>query len=232
MDRLTFAAERTGAVNTVIGNAGHLVGDNTDLYGFAEALRRFGAVRRRRGRPSWCWAPAAPLARSYTPCSTAGRAASRWPTEPSTRGHELIRGHPAARRNASGQRLRPRRRPPAHRDLAAAQLLVNTTSVGMAGGPAPAETCPVSRRMAARQPLRLRHRLPPRLDAAAGRRASAAAPSHPRRPRNARHAGCRQPRTMDRPPGPGAYHAGGRPGRAGRRPTQDLRLNQWETSAT
>ena len=42
MDRLTFAAERTGAVNTVIGNAGHLVGDNTDPYGFAEALRRFG----------------------------------------------------------------------------------------------------------------------------------------------------------------------------------------------
>ena len=42
MDRLTPAAERTGAVNTVIRDGPRLLGDNTDPYGFIEALRQFG----------------------------------------------------------------------------------------------------------------------------------------------------------------------------------------------
>ncbi|MCY3925872.1 MAG: shikimate dehydrogenase, partial [bacterium] len=42
VDRRTPAAERTGAVNTVIRDGPRLLGDNTDPYGFIQALRQFG----------------------------------------------------------------------------------------------------------------------------------------------------------------------------------------------
>jgi shikimate dehydrogenase len=38
VDELAGAAQRIGAVNTVINRDGHLVGDNTDLYGFQQSL--------------------------------------------------------------------------------------------------------------------------------------------------------------------------------------------------
>jgi shikimate dehydrogenase len=38
-DRLTDTARRVGAVNTIIPNDGELIGDNTDVYGFARSVR-------------------------------------------------------------------------------------------------------------------------------------------------------------------------------------------------
>jgi len=38
-DRLTETARRVGAVNTIIPNDGELIGDNTDVYGFARSVR-------------------------------------------------------------------------------------------------------------------------------------------------------------------------------------------------
>ena len=81
MDRLTFAAERTGAVNTVIRDGGTSLATTPTPTDSPKPCAA-SATSTPTGLPSWCWAPAAPLARSYTPCSTAGPAASRWPTEP------------------------------------------------------------------------------------------------------------------------------------------------------
>jgi shikimate dehydrogenase len=39
VDELADAARRLGAVNTVINRNGHLIGDNTDLYGFQQSLQ-------------------------------------------------------------------------------------------------------------------------------------------------------------------------------------------------
>ena len=139
MDRLTLAAERTGAVNTVIGDAGRLVGDNTDPYGFAEALRRFGHFDASGTTVVVLGAGGAARAAVLALLDGAARrivVANR--TE--ARAHELVKDlgpSDPTQIHASGltnNRLRD--------DLADAQLLVNTTSVGMAGGPAPA-TCPV-----------------------------------------------------------------------------------------
>jgi shikimate dehydrogenase len=38
VDELADVAQRLGAVNTVINRDGHLIGDNTDLYGFQQSL--------------------------------------------------------------------------------------------------------------------------------------------------------------------------------------------------
>jgi len=38
-DALTPLARRVGAVNTIVNRAGHLLGDNTDVHGFAQTLR-------------------------------------------------------------------------------------------------------------------------------------------------------------------------------------------------
>lgn len=42
LDELTPAARAIGAVNTIVVDAGHLIGENTDVYGFLEALRQGG----------------------------------------------------------------------------------------------------------------------------------------------------------------------------------------------
>ncbi len=135
MDGLTPAAERTGAVNTVIRDGTHLRGDNTDLYGFAEALRRFGGF------------DAAGAAAVVLGAGGAARAALHALLDSSAR-RVVVANRTAARAHELVQDIEPRG-PTAllaygladgrlRDDLAAAQLLVNTTSVGMAGGPAPA----------------------------------------------------------------------------------------------
>ena len=137
MDRLTPAAERTGAVNTVIRDGSRLLGDNTDPYGFAEALRQFGGFDPAGASVVVLGAGGAARAAVLALLDSGARrivVANR--TE--ARAYQLVDdlGPTAgARIDACGlteSRL--------WRDLAAAQLLVNTTSVGMAGGPAPAES--------------------------------------------------------------------------------------------
>ena len=137
MDRRTPAAQRTGAVNTVIRDGPRLLGDNTDPYGFAEALRRFGGFD--PAGASVVVLGAGGAARAAVIALLDGTArriviANRTPA----RAHELVRDLKAPdSAPIDACALTDTRLP---RDLAAAQLLVNTTSVGMAGGPAPSET--------------------------------------------------------------------------------------------
>ena len=138
MDRLTPAAERTGAVNTVVRDAGELLGDNTDLYGFAEALRRFGGFDASGADVVVLGAGGAARAAVLALLESGARrivVANRTPA----RAHDLA----ADIEPADGALIDTYGLPDDHLrgDLAAAQLLVNTTSVGMAGGPAPT-ACP------------------------------------------------------------------------------------------
>ena len=135
MDRLTPAAKRTGAVNTVIRDGARLLGDNTDPYGFIEALRRFGGFDPAGAAVVVLGAGGAARAAVHALLDAGARRialANRTPA----RAHELVRDiEPPAGASLDAYGLadaRPRQ------DVAAAQLLVNTTSVGMAGGPAPA----------------------------------------------------------------------------------------------
>ena len=139
MDRLTLAAERTGAVNTVIGDAGRLVGDNTDPYGFAEALRRFGGFDPAGAFVVVLGAGGAARA-AVLALFDSGAHRIALANRTVARAHELVQDiDPPAGASLNAYGLTDGR---LRRDLADAQLLVNTTSVGMAGGPAPA-TCPV-----------------------------------------------------------------------------------------
>ena len=140
MDRLTPAAQRTGAVNTVIRDGSNLLGDNTDPYGFIEALRQFGGFDPAGSSAVVLGAGGAARAAVLALLdSGASRiiVANRTPA----RAHELVKnlkapdGPPIDAYALTDSRL-PRLMPHA-------QLLVNTTSVGMDGGPAPTES-PVS----------------------------------------------------------------------------------------
>ena len=134
MDRLTPAAERTGAVNTVIRDGPNLLGDNTDPYGFIEALRQFGGFDPAGTSAVVLGAGGAARAAVIALLDSGARkivVANR--TE--LRAHELVKdlgpagSTPIQAYGLDDTRLR--------RDLANAQLLVNTTSVGMSGGPDP-----------------------------------------------------------------------------------------------
>ncbi len=134
VDRRTPAAQRTGAVNTVIRDGQQLLGDNTDPYGFIQALRQFGGFDPAGASVVVLGAGGAARAAVLALLdSGAGRILVANRTE--ARAHELIRAIASADNtpiHACGltdYRLRS--------DLSAAQLLVNTTSVGMSGGPAP-----------------------------------------------------------------------------------------------
>ena len=134
MDQLTPAAQRTGAVNTVIRDGPRLLGDNTDPYGFAEALRQFGGFDPDGASVVVVGAGGAARAAVLALIDCGARrivVANRTPA----RAHELVQdlqasdGAPIDSYALADTRL--------SQDLAAAQLLVNTTSVGMDGGPAP-----------------------------------------------------------------------------------------------
>ncbi len=133
VDDLAPAAARLGAVNTVSLDGGRLCGDNTDLYGFAEALRR-GGFDARGARALVLGAGGAARAALHA-LADAGAAqvviANRTPARARGLAADLAAGAAAA---AAARDLAD---PALQRDAARADLLVNTTSVGMAGGPAP-----------------------------------------------------------------------------------------------
>ena len=137
MDRLTPAAQRTGAVNTVIRDGPNLFGDNTDPYGFIEALRQFGGFDPAGTSAVVLGAGGAARAAVIALLDSGARqivVANRTPV----RAHELANNlQPPQGTPIDAYALTDTRLPQA---LSAAQLLVNTTSVGMSGGPAPAET--------------------------------------------------------------------------------------------
>ena len=135
MDRLTPAAQRTGAVNTVIRDGPRLLGDNTDPHGFIQALRQFGGFD--PAGASVVVLGAGGAARAAVIALIDSRACRILvANRTQSRAHQLANdlqasdGAPIHSCALTDTRLR--------QDLAAAQLLVNTTSVGMSGGPAPA----------------------------------------------------------------------------------------------
>ena len=138
MDRLTPAAERTGAVNTVIRDGANLRGDNTDLSGFAEALRRFGGFDADGATVVVLGAGGAARAAVHALLDSGARRVAV-ANRTADRARELVQNiEPPTGALLDAYGLADGR---LQTDLAAAQLLVNTTSVGMAGGPAPHE-CP------------------------------------------------------------------------------------------
>ena len=135
MDRLTPAAERTGAVNTVIRDGANLRGDNTDLSGFAEALRRFGGFDADGATVVVLGAGGAARAAVHALLDSGARRVAV-ANRTADRARELVQDiEPPTGALLDAYGLADGR---LQTDLAAAQLLVNTTSVGMAGGPAPA----------------------------------------------------------------------------------------------
>ena len=121
-------ATAVGAANTLWLERGTLRSTNTDVEGFIEQSRRHGvAIGTGASRPRWCWAPAAPRARSCTGCLQRDIA----------RIHVVNRSldRAVALREQFGERINPcdgRRRMGCS---PAPVLLVNTTSLGMIGHP-------------------------------------------------------------------------------------------------
>lgn len=136
-DRLTPTADRLGATNTLYTESGLLVGDNTDSGGLLDALRVYGGFAphgaaalvlgaggaARAAAFALAGAGAVRIAVANRTVERARELASRIldVTGVATHGHALS----AAELGAS---------------LDSADLLVNTTSVGMDGGPAPSES--------------------------------------------------------------------------------------------
>ena len=134
MDRLTPAARRTGAVNTVIRDGQRLLGDNTDPYGFSEALRQFGGFDPAGVSVVVLGAGGAARAAVLALLDAGARRiliANRTPA----RACELVNDIQGSDDTPIDAYALTDSRLPGR--LADAQLLVNTTSVGMSGGPDP-----------------------------------------------------------------------------------------------
>ena len=128
LDKLDPMAKRIGAVNTVVNRDGRLRGHNTDILGFAQALRRDGAFD-----PRGCHAlvlGAGGAARAIAVALIDGDAASLTVTD-----IDQERAASFLRDLASQSETALRSVPPAGEDLVAAasacQLLVNCTPIGM-----------------------------------------------------------------------------------------------------
>lgn len=136
MHELTPAARAVGAVNTIVRRGGTLVGHNTDAEGFLRALGELGQPDG-RGRAPW----PQPLTGATSLVLGAGGAARAVVQALATAGstvHVLNRNAQRAERLvadlAAGSAVRPTDLPSL---LPRTDLLVNSTSVGMAGGADP-----------------------------------------------------------------------------------------------
>lgn len=125
LDRLDPAAERAGAVNTIVNEGGRLVGYNTDITGFLEALRVDGGSDPRGARAVVLGAGGAARA-VVIALLDAGAARVRVLNRSPARAAALVaeladgRGEAAALEPDNAARL-----------LAGADLVVNCTTVGM-----------------------------------------------------------------------------------------------------
>ncbi len=133
VDRRTPAAERLGAVNTVDAAAGRLVGDNTDALGFARALTEHGAFDPAGKRAVLLGAGGAGRAVAWALCDLGVEHLTLANRRPE-RAEALAA---ALHGQALGVTFCSLEDPLLRRELCAAALLVNATSLGMAGGPAP-----------------------------------------------------------------------------------------------
>ncbi|MCY4115051.1 MAG: shikimate dehydrogenase [Chloroflexi bacterium] len=133
VDSRTAAAERLDAVNTVDARDGRLIGDNTDVEGFARALTEHGSFDPSGARAVLVGA------------GGAGRAVA-WALADLGVAHLTLANRRRDRADAlaaalGGQPLGVTSSglddPALERELRTAALLVNATSLGMAGGPDP-----------------------------------------------------------------------------------------------
>ena len=136
VDCRTPAAERLAAVNTVDARDGRLIGDNTDVEGFSRALTEHGHFDPAGGRAVLVGA------------GGAGRAVA-WALADLGVEHLTLANRRRERADALASALAGQPiavtscgldDPALHGELRAAALLVNATSLGMAGGPDPLAT--------------------------------------------------------------------------------------------
>jgi shikimate dehydrogenase len=128
VDRLTRAAHRIGAVNTVlVGPGGRLIGHNTDGFGFIESLRQ--------GAPGWQAAAGPAVLLGAGGAARAVALALLDASAPEVRLVNRTAAHAAALADHLGGRATPVAWAERAAALEGAALLVNTTSLGMAGQP-------------------------------------------------------------------------------------------------
>ena len=136
VDRRTSAAERLAAVNTVDARDGKLIGDNTDVEGFARALTEHGDFDPSGRRAVLLGAGGAGRAVAW--------ALADLGVEQLTLANRRLERAEALAESLEGQPLGIASRglddPALQRELRDAELLVNATSLGMAGGPDPLAT--------------------------------------------------------------------------------------------
>ncbi len=129
MDRLSETARRIGAVNTVVVAAdGTLAGDNTDAFGFIENLRA--------GAPHWRAEAGPAVVLGAGGAARAVAVALQDAGVPEIRIVNRTRARAEALARDLGAPLAAWPWDELARALSGARLLVNATTLGMAGGPA------------------------------------------------------------------------------------------------
>jgi len=130
LDRLTPLASAIGAVNTVINQDGYLVGDNTDGIGFVRSLREEADFDPKGSRVVLLGAGGAARAVAFA-LAQAGAARLVIANRTVARAEELAAA--VAGQGAEAVAL-PLDSPELGEELAGADLLVQTTPAGLAGG--------------------------------------------------------------------------------------------------
>ncbi len=131
-DEVTLQARRIGAVNTVVIDGDHLAGDNSDAFGFAENLRAGASDWRPEGGPAVVIGAGGAARAVIAALQDLGVPEIRLANRTEARAVDLAAA-------LAAPELAPIRVLPwAGREeaLAGAGLLVNTTTLGMAGQPA------------------------------------------------------------------------------------------------
>jgi len=130
-DALTPLARRVGAVNTIVNRGGRLLGDNTDVHGFAQTLR--AARLRLRGRHAVVIGAGGAARAVLAALGAAGAARITLANRTAARARAL-----AARRWCAPVRVAALAALADPATLADAALVVNTTSAALDGGDFPA----------------------------------------------------------------------------------------------
>ena len=132
LDEIDPAAREIGAVNTIVNRAGSLFGTNTDAYGFIESLRAESGFDPRGADAALIGAGGAARAAAFALAKSGVRTlsiANRSPDKADALASEIA----ALGVSARGMGLDAPDFPAACADAA---LIVNSSSVGMTGGPA------------------------------------------------------------------------------------------------
>ncbi len=140
MDALDPLAERIGAVNTIVKDGRKLVGHNTDAHGFIEALRKEGGFEPRGRRVLVLGAGGAARAAVFALADAGATSlviANRTLARAESLARELAREIGAADPEVNAL---PMEKPALSLACEHADLIVNTTSIGMLHGPAEGET--------------------------------------------------------------------------------------------